>query len=109
MRSLTAALAHNIGHHPATVPCLTAAARRDTPLEPDHRRRLDRVEREVAKAQALVGLQGLGLPTSRTLAPHGAHLTTSTLPGGDTEARVRFVELRHRDNPAPPTPQPVRQ
>jgi signal transduction histidine kinase len=52
---MSAGLAHDIGHDLATVSCLTAAVRRDPALHPDSRRRLEVVEREVARLQEMVG------------------------------------------------------
>jgi signal transduction histidine kinase len=52
---LSAGLAHDIGHDLATVSCLTAAVRRDPALHPDNRRRLELIEREVARLQEMVG------------------------------------------------------
>jgi len=62
MRSISADLAHDIGHDLATVSCLLAVVRRATTLEPDHRRRLELVEREVIRVQTLVGM-GCGTGT----------------------------------------------
>ena len=58
MGSINAGLAHDIGHDLATVSCLLAGIRRDTTLHTNHRRRLELVEREVARIQTLVGQEG---------------------------------------------------
>jgi len=57
MDAIDAGLVHDIGHDLATVSCLTWAARSDPHLEPETRRRLELIDREVGRVQDLLGLR----------------------------------------------------
>ncbi|HEY2191949.1 MAG TPA: HAMP domain-containing sensor histidine kinase [Actinomycetospora sp.] len=61
METVSAALAHDIGHELATVSFLVAAIRDDPALHPDNHRRLGLIEREVERLQELVGLRSDGV------------------------------------------------
>jgi signal transduction histidine kinase len=54
--AIGAALAHDIGHELALVSYLVSTVRRDPAIRPDNRRRLEVVDREVARLQELIGL-----------------------------------------------------
>jgi signal transduction histidine kinase len=60
METVSAALAHDIGHELATLSCLVSAVRADpalSTLHADSHRRLGLIEREVERLQELVGLR----------------------------------------------------
>jgi signal transduction histidine kinase len=57
METVSAALAHDIGHELATLSCLVAAVRTDPALSAASHHRLILLEREVERLQELVGLR----------------------------------------------------
>ncbi len=62
METVSAALAHDIGHELATIAFLVSAVRADPALRADNHRRLCLIEREVERLQELVGLRTEEIP-----------------------------------------------
>ncbi len=57
METVSASLAHDIGHELATLSCLVSAVRADPAVRGASHRRLGLIEREVERLQELVGLR----------------------------------------------------
>jgi signal transduction histidine kinase len=85
MEAISAGLAHDIGHDLATVSCLIAALQRDTSLQADHRRRLELVEREVARVQTMVGQDSRNAPEDVAVRDVVTEVVEPLALTGDTE------------------------